>query len=268
MFRNNYDNDSVTLYVILPRIEALFYCARLMIAALPKDAYSRLTQRRRALLLPEEDHPHRQPLWRRSRGLASDARVLSNYMKQQSLASRLTIARAIPLSNIVSKIASRAQHNTQAYGRRPYGVGLLVGGADASGTHLYEFMPSGMTQEMVADAIGARSQMARTYLERNLEHFEACGKDELVKHALLALRESMPNDKELNTDNTSVGVGGVGEVFKLVEGEHVRGWLEAAFSTAESAPAGESETAAETSTTAAADSEESRPAGESMDVDT
>ncbi len=188
-------------------------------------------------------------------GLASDARVLSNFMKQQSLAERLTLARPIPLSNIISQIASRAQSNTQQYGRRPYGVGLLVAGADASGTHLYEFQPSGMTQEMVADAIGARSQMARTYLERKMEEFGACGKDELVGHALRALKESLPQDKELGVDNTSLGVGGVGEAFELLEGEKIRGWLESA-----AAEKGEVASAAET--------EEQKPAGETMDVDT
>lgn len=188
-------------------------------------------------------------------GLASDARVLSNYMKQQSLASRLTLARPIPLNRIVGQMASRAQANTQNYGRRPYGVGLLIAGADGTGTHLYEFSPSGLTQEMAADAIGARSQMARTYLERNLEAFEACGREELVKHALRALRESLPHDKELGIENTSVGVGGVKETFELFEGEKVRAFLDTAFEKGENGP-GEDEAAAAPS------------AGESMDVDT
>lgn len=169
-------------------------------------------------------------------GLASDARVLSNYMKQQSLASRLTLARPIPLSQIVSQIASRAQSNTQSYGRRPYGVGLLIAGADASGPHLYEFNPSGLAQEMKADAIGARSQMARTYLERNLDEFDACGREELGKHALKALRESLPQDKELGVENTSLALGGVGENFVLLEGEDMRKWLEDAFEKGENAP--------------------------------
>lgn len=152
-------------------------------------------------------------------------------MRQQSLASRLNLARPIPLHQIVNQIASRAQTNTQHYGRRPYGVGLLVAGADSSGCHLYEFNPSGVTQEMAADAIGARSQMARTYLERHLQEFESCGKDELVKHAVRALRESLQQDKELTTENTSLGVGGKGERFELLEGETIRGWLEAAAQT-------------------------------------
>jgi 20S proteasome subunit alpha 6 len=154
-------------------------------------------------------------------------------MKQQSLSSRLTYGRAIPLERLVSSIGDRAQTNTQHYGKRPYGVGLLVAGVDETGPHLFEFQPSGMTQEMVACAIGARSQMARTYLERNLDAFESCGREELVKHGLRALKESLAQDKELTVENCSVGVVGIKEegmkrieAFKLYDGAEVRQWVD------------------------------------------
>jgi 20S proteasome subunit alpha 6 len=154
-------------------------------------------------------------------------------MKQQSLSSRLTYGRAIPLERLVSSIGDRAQTNTQHYGKRPYGVGLLVAGVDETGPHLFEFQPSGMTQEMVACAIGARSQMARTYLERHLESFEKASREELVKHGLRALKESLAQDKELTVENCSVGVVGVKgegakkiEAFKLYDGAEVRQWVD------------------------------------------
>lgn len=168
-------------------------------------------------------------------GLASDARVLSNFMKQQSLASKLSYGRPIPVERIVNMIGDRAQSSTQNYGKRPYGVGLLVAGVDDTGPHLFEFSPSGMTQEMLACAIGARSQMARTYLERHLDEFAGASRDELVKHGLLALRESLQQDKELTVDNTSLAVIGVStddgkrrtENFKLYDGQDVAPILEA-----------------------------------------
>lgn len=61
--------------------------------------------------------------------------------------------------------------NTQEYGRRPYGVGFLVIGHDESGPHLYEFSPSGNSYEYYAMSIGARSQSAKTYLEKHYEEF-------------------------------------------------------------------------------------------------
>ena len=168
-------------------------------------------------------------------GLASDARVLSNFMKQQSLSSRLSYGRAIPVERIVNMIGDRAQTSTQHYGKRPSGVGLLVAGVDDLGPHLFEFSPSGMTQEMLACAIGARSQMARTYLERHMDDFADCSRDELIKHGLLALKESLAQDKELTVDNTSLAVIGVGEKdgrkklenFKLYDGQEVGPLLEA-----------------------------------------
>ena len=65
--------------------------------------------------------------------------------------------------------------NTQEYGRRPYGVGFLVIGQDNSGPHLYEFSPSGNSYEYYAMSIGARSQSAKTYLEKHYESFVDCG---------------------------------------------------------------------------------------------
>lgn len=195
-------------------------------------------------------------------GLASDARVLSNLMKQQSLASRMTYGRPIPLERLVSQIGDRGQTNTQSYGRRPYGVGLLIAGVDATGPHLFEFQPSGMTQEMVACAIGARSQMARTYLERHLEEFGHASREELIKHALRALKESLSQDKELTVENASVGVIGTSsegkgkvESFKLYDGPEIGPLLEAALENPE--PAAENPTAAGATEAPA----------ESMDVD-
>lgn len=139
--------------------------------------------------------------------------------------------RAIPIERLVSAIGERAQTNTQQYGKRPYGVGLLVAGVDETGPHLFEFQPSGMTQEMVACAIGARSQMARTYLERNIDEFAGVSKEELVKHGLKALKESLAQDKELTVENCSVGVVGLGkdgkvDKFVLYDGESVKQWLD------------------------------------------
>lgn len=158
-------------------------------------------------------------------------------MKQQSLSSKMTYGRTIPVERIVNQIGDRAQTNTQHYGKRPYGVGLLVAGVDDLGPHLFEFSPSGLTQEMLACAIGARSQMARTYLERHLDKFADCNREELIKHALQALKESLAQDKELTIDNTSLAVIGLSEKdgkkklegFKLYDGPDIGPLLDASL---------------------------------------
>ncbi|KIV98974.1 uncharacterized protein PV09_09302 [Verruconis gallopava] len=237
MFRNNYDNDAIT-FSPQGRIFQVEYAqeavkqgsvvvgvvskTHAVLAALKRNAEELSSYQKKII---EIDSHYGIAL----AGLASDARVLSNFMKQQSLASRLTYSRPIPLTEITQRIGDRAQRNTQEYGRRPYGVGLLIAGVDAKGPHLFEFQPSGVTIEMLASAIGARSQMARTYLERHLDSFEGASKDDLVKHALRALKESLSQDRELTIDNTSVGVAGVGEDFKLYEGNLLARWLESTF---------------------------------------
>lgn len=139
----------------------------------------------------------------------------------------------MPIRSIVDMIAEKAQINTQVYGKRPYGVGLLICGVDETGPHLFDFQPSGMTEEMVAFAIGARSQMARTYLERNIDEFANCSREELVKHGLKALRESLPQDKELTVENVSIGLAGAKtegkkgiEQFKLYEEYEAKEWID------------------------------------------
>ncbi|KAF4334491.1 proteasome component C2 [Fusarium beomiforme] len=256
MFRNNYDNDSVT-FSPQGRIFQIEYAAE---AVKQGSVVVGIASKTHAVLCAVKVHPspplHNTTVLHRNAeelssyqkklftvdehagiaiaGLTSDARVLSNFMKQQCLGHRLTYGRAIPLRSLVDMIGEKAQMNTQMYGKRPYGVGLLVAGVDERGPHLFEFQPSGMTEEMLAFAIGARSQMARTYLERNIDEFADCSREELIKHGLKALKESLVQDKELTVENTSVGVVGINtqdgkkkvEPFKLYDGFEVQPWIE------------------------------------------
>ena len=80
------------------------------------------------------------------------------------------------------------QSHTHGAGRRPFGLGLLVVGHDVTGPCLYETCPSGQFWQCKAMALGARSQAAKTYLERKLDEFAGASADDLVTHALLALQ--------------------------------------------------------------------------------
>ncbi|KAH9901983.1 nucleophile aminohydrolase [Xylariomycetidae sp. FL2044] len=248
MFRNNYDNDSVT-FSPQGRIFQVEYAAEAVkqgsvVVGLTSKTHSVLVAIKRNA---EELSSYQKKLFAVDEhvglaiaGLTSDARVLSNFMKQQCLSQRLTYDRAMPVGSLVSLIGEKAQLNTQHYGKRPYGVGLLVAGVDETGPHLFEFQPSGMTQEMIACAIGARSQMARTYLEKNLDKFADCGRDELIRHGLRALKETLVQDRELTVENTSVGVVGIKEpgkraleCFKVHDGNDVKGWINSVADDAE-----------------------------------
>ena len=76
-------------------------------------------------------------------------------------------------------------------------------------------------------AIGARSQSARTYLEKHLNEFPTNSLDELIKHALRALRDTLPNEIELTTKNCSLGIVGKDLPFTIFDDEKVKPYLDA-----------------------------------------
>ncbi|KAI9214408.1 hypothetical protein DS838_000786 [Geotrichum bryndzae] len=157
-------------------------------------------------------------------GLVSKSHAVVVALK--SMSSKLVYNRPLAVSKAVHSIADKAQTNTQQYGRRPYGVGLIIIGHDETGPHLYEFLPSGSVLEYAGTAIGARSQAARTYLERTFEEFPEASLEELVVHGLNALRDTLAQDKELTLKNTSIAYVGKDTPFKLLDEDLVVPWLD------------------------------------------
>ncbi|KAJ3067714.1 hypothetical protein HDU98_009074 [Podochytrium sp. JEL0797] len=170
-------------------------------------------------------------------GLTSDARVLSTFMRGEAMKSRFVMGRPLPVARIAKDLGDKAQVNTQRYGRRPYGVGLLIAGSDEAGPHLYEVSPSGNYFDYYAISIGARSQSAKTYLEKYYEQFATAELDALVVHGLRALRDTLQQDKELSVGNCSVGYVGKDQVWTVVEGEPLQRFLDLLNAEAPAAPA-------------------------------
>ncbi|QRG38287.1 hypothetical protein FDK38_002689 [Candidozyma auris] len=234
MFRNNYDNDSVTysptgrLFQVEYALEAIKQGSaavgiassnHVVLVALKRNVEELGSYQKK--IIKVDDH-----MGIALAGLAPDARVLSNYLRKLAMNSKLVFNRPLPTSKAVLSIADKAQENTQSYGSRPYGVGLLVAGWDETGAHLYEFQPSGSVLEYYGTAIGARSQAARTYLERNLETIRSCEHiEDLIVHGLNALRDTLSQDMELTIRNTSVSVVGKDQSFTVYDDEDVQQWL-------------------------------------------
>uniref|UniRef100_A0A8C4RQV2 Proteasome 20S subunit alpha 1 n=1 Tax=Erpetoichthys calabaricus TaxID=27687 RepID=A0A8C4RQV2_ERPCA len=134
-----------------------------------------------------------------------------NFMRQECLDSRFVFDRPLPVSRLVSLIGSKTQIPTQRYGRRPYGVGLLIAGYDDMGPHIFQTCPSANYFDCKAMSIGARSQSARTYLERHMDAFSDCDLNELVKHGLR---------------NVSIGIVGKELEFTVYDDDDVSPFLE------------------------------------------
>jgi len=168
-------------------------------------------------------------------GLIADGRLLTKTMRQECL--RYKFSKESPMSGgrLCGIISARSQQNTQQYGRRPYGVGVIVGSYDEQDEqpHIYYLCPSGNTFDYVAHAMGARSQSAKTYLEKTYESYESATTEELIKHALRSIRESVQDkDKGLTTDNCVVCVVGKDTPFSIVDEDTMRTYLQEVESTA------------------------------------
>jgi len=240
MFRNTYDSDN-TVFSPQGRLHQVEYALEAVkqgsaAVGLKSNTHSILLALKRST---GELASYQQKMFRIDdhvgiaiAGLTSDARVLSNFMRQQAMGSRMSFNRPIPINQLVGAVAEKAQTNTQEYGKRPYGVGFLVIGEDQTGPHLYEFSPSGNSYEYYAMSIGARSQSAKTYLEKHYEEFAESSIEELIIHGLHALRETLQQDKELTVANTSIGIvgppapsesakGSTSKKFRILEGESI-----------------------------------------------
>lgn len=161
-------------------------------------------------------------------GLIADARVLAQYMRNECLSHRFVFGTAHPSERLVVKLSDKSQYYTQRADKRPYGVGLLVAAYDEqTGPHIFQTEPSGVYFEYKAQAIGARSQSARTYLEKVYETFDSedLSLDELIRHILTALKGA--STKKLTSRNVSVGIVGKDKEFTILEGEDIKAYVNA-----------------------------------------
>ncbi|KAF6028254.1 PSMA1 [Bugula neritina] len=158
-------------------------------------------------------------------GLTADARLLCKFMRTECLNNKYGYDTPLPINRLVSMVGSKSQIPTQRYGRRPFGVGLLVAGYDSAGPHIYQTCPSANYFDCKAMSIGARSQSARTYLEKHLESYPDSSEEELVKHGLRALRDTLPNEVDLNTKNTTVAIVGADSQMKIYEDADVERYV-------------------------------------------
>ena len=234
MFRNQYDND-VTVWSPQGRIHQVEYAMEAVkqgsaTVGVKSSTHAVLVALKRA---SSELAAHQKKILSIDKhiaisisGLTADARVLSKFMRTECLNEKYSHNQPLSLDKLMERMGSKMQVATQRYDKRPYGVGLLVAGYDDKGPHIYQTCPSANYYDAKAMAIGSRSQSARTYLERRLDDFQTSTREELIRHALRALRDTLPNDVELTNKNCSIAVIGKGEDLNIYEDDNVSTYLE------------------------------------------
>ncbi|KAJ8981856.1 hypothetical protein NQ317_017534 [Molorchus minor] len=224
MFRNQYDSD-VTVWSPQGRIHQVEYA---MEAVNLGSATVGLKSKTHAVLIALKRASSELSAYQKKiigidghvgmaiSGLTADARILSSYMRNECLNYKYSFDDEMPLNRLISVLGNKMQLCTQRYDRRPFGVGLLVAGYDDKGTHIYQTCPSANFYDCKAMSIGSRSQSARTYLEKHLQEVSSASLEELIKHGLRALRDTLPPEVDLNTKKCL-------DWISLIEGEERRG---------------------------------------------
>ncbi|OLL23075.1 putative proteasome subunit alpha type-6 [Neolecta irregularis DAH-3] len=261
MFRNQYDNDTTTwspqgrLHQVEYALEAvkqgsaavgLISKTHSVIVALKRNSEDLGSYQKKIIRI--DDH-----LAIALAGLAPDARVLSNSMRTQSMSSKMIYDRPIPIIRIADTLAEKAQRRTQLYGQRPYGVGLLLIGCDVR-SFVCDRRESLLDTRRLGRIYSSSNPQAKCLntellpLEQDPNLHEhiwkemsivlrtvccalwilselVASREELILHGLRALRDTLPQEKELTSANTTIGIVGVDEKFKLMDDEHVVEWL-------------------------------------------
>ncbi|CAK5113480.1 unnamed protein product [Meloidogyne enterolobii] len=156
-------------------------------------------------------------------GLLADGRILARFIQNECATFFSELQTPLPIENLRTKLTLRMQENIQVYGKRPFGVGLLIIGYDDSGPHVINADPSANVTMVKAASIGARSQSARTYLEKHFDEYaNSTDQNVVIRHALLALKETLQTDTKLDENNTAIAVVGKRCKFGCLPSEQVK----------------------------------------------
>jgi proteasome alpha subunit len=88
-------------------------------------------------------------------GLSSDARVLIDQARIYAQSNKLTYDEPVDIEVVTKRICDIQQMYTQHAGVRPFGVSLIFGGVDKTGSHVFGTHPSGTYRGYKATALGA-----------------------------------------------------------------------------------------------------------------
>jgi len=127
-------------------------------------------------------------------GLSSDARVLIDQARVYAQSNKLTYDEPIDVEVITKKVCDIKQLYTQHAGVRPFGVSIILGGVDKTGTRLFRTHPSGTYRGHKATAVGAGRETVINILKE--EYNEDISLEDALKLAVKCLVKA-PEAKQL-----------------------------------------------------------------------
>ncbi len=122
-------------------------------------------------------------------GLSSDARILIDQARIYAQSNKLTYDEPIDVEVVTKRICDIQQMYTQHAGVRPFGVSIIFGGVDKTGTRVFGTHPSGTYRGYKATALGAGRETVLAILKE--EYKEDLTIDAGIKLAVKCLVKAL-----------------------------------------------------------------------------
>jgi len=118
-------------------------------------------------------------------GLGSDARILIDQARIYAQSNRLMYDELIDIEVVAKRVGDIKQLYTQHAGVRPFGVSIIFGGVDKTGSRLFATDPSGSIRGWKALAVGIGKETVEGILKT--EYNEKSDLETTIKLAIKAL---------------------------------------------------------------------------------
>ena len=134
-------------------------------------------------------------------GLIADGRVLVDSARIDAQINKITYNERIPVEVLTKKICELMWLHTQFAGMRPFGVSLLIAGADEIGIHMYETDPSGALIGYKAGCIGSgKHSVIELFEDRYVENMN-------MSRAIMLGLEALEKVESGTVDASSIEIG-------------------------------------------------------------
>ena len=122
-------------------------------------------------------------------GLGSDARILIDQARIFAQSNRLTYDEPIDVEIMTKRVGDIKQLYTQHAGVRPFGVSIIFGGIDKTGSRIFSTDPSGSYRGYKAVAVGIGRETVEAILKD--EYREYLSLDDAKKLAVKCLTQAL-----------------------------------------------------------------------------
>ncbi|MCW4001804.1 MAG: archaeal proteasome endopeptidase complex subunit alpha [Candidatus Bathyarchaeota archaeon] len=122
-------------------------------------------------------------------GLGSDARILMDQSRVYAQSNRLMYDEDIDVEIITKRVGDIKQLYTQHAGVRPFGVSIIFGGVDKTGSRIFATDPSGSYRGYKAVAVGIGRETVENLLKE--EYRADMNLEEAIKFAVKCLTKAL-----------------------------------------------------------------------------